>query len=96
MEIKTELREFIVRNYLPDAPPDSIEDAMPLITSGIIDSIGMLSLVDFIESRFQIEFMPREIDVHSLDSIERIEESIRRKLAAREIGVAAIVEQKIR
>jgi len=49
-----------------------MDDTMPLITSGIIDSIGMLGLVDFIESRFAIEFLPREIDVHALDSVQRI------------------------
>ena len=82
MEIKTEVQEFVVNNYLPDASADSITDTMPLITSGIIDSIGMLGLVDFIESRYAIEFMPREIDVHSLDTVERIEALIRAKLAA--------------
>jgi acyl carrier protein len=82
VEIKTEVREFVINNYLPDASADSITDTMPLITSGIIDSIGMLGLVDFIESRYAIEFMPREIDVHSLDTVERIETLIRVKVAA--------------
>ena len=64
----------------------TIEDAMPLITGGLIDSIGMIGLVAFLESRFEIEFMPREIDVHSLDTVERIEEVIRKKLAGRKAG----------
>ncbi len=84
MEIKTEVREFVASHYLPDEPAETIADTMPLITSGIIDSIGMLGLVDFIESRYAIEFMPREIDVHTLDTVERIEALIRAKLSARE------------
>ena len=80
MEIKNEVREFVARQYLPDAPVETVSDTMPLITSGIIDSIGMLGLVDFIESRFVIEFLPREIDVHALDSIQRIEALIQGKL----------------
>ena len=83
MEIKTEVREFVARNYLPDEPAESIEDTTPLVTSGIIDSIGMLGLVDFIESRYAIEFLPREIDVHTLDTVERIEAVIRTKLSLR-------------
>ena len=59
-----------------------IDDAMPLITGGIIDSIGMIGLVAFLESRYEVEFMPREIDVHSLDTIERIEKVMRKKLAS--------------
>jgi acyl carrier protein len=80
VEIKNEIRTFVAANYLPDTPSESIDDSMPLITSGIIDSIGMLGLVDFIESRFAIEFLPREIDVHALDSIQRIETLIQNKL----------------
>ena len=87
MEIKTEVREFVASHYLPDAPAESITDTMPLITSGIIDSIGMLALVDFIESRYAIEFMPREIDVYTLDTVERIEALIHAKQAGRKAAV---------
>jgi len=80
VEIRPEIRAFVASNYLPDASADTIEDSMPLITSGIIDSIGMLGLVDFIENRYAIEFMPREIDIHALDTVERIEALIRSKL----------------
>ena len=88
MEIRSEIRAFVASNYLPDSSADTIKDTMPLITSGIIDSIGMLSLVDFIESRYAIEFMPREIDVHSLDTVERIETLIRAKLSGRKSTVS--------
>jgi len=80
VEIKSEIRSFVAASYLPDTPPETIDDTMALITSGIIDSIGMLGLVDFIESRFAIEFLPREIDVHALDSVQRIEALIQSKL----------------
>jgi acyl carrier protein len=89
MEIETEIREFVASHYLPDASAEAITDTMPLITSGIIDSIGMLGLVDFIESRYAIEFMPREIDVHALDTVERIAALISAKLS----GSKAVVDQ---
>ena len=87
MEIRNEVREFVARQYLSDAYAETVTDTMPLITSGIIDSIGMLGLVDFIESRYAIEFMPREIDVHTLDTVERIESLIRAKLSSRKAAV---------
>jgi len=88
MEIKTEVREFVARHYLPDEPAESITDTTPLVTSGIIDSIGMLGLVDFIEIRYDIEFMPREIDVYNLDTVKRIESLILAKLSGREADVS--------
>ena len=84
MEIKTEVRQFIAENVLLGVHQTTIEDATPLITGGLIDSIGMIGFVAFLESRFEVEFMPREIDVHSLDTVERVEELIRKKLADRE------------
>jgi acyl carrier protein len=88
VEIRTEVREFVASQYLPDASAETVTDTMPLITSGIIDSIGMLGLVDFIESHYAIEFMPREIDVHALDTVERIESLIRAKLSGRNASVS--------
>jgi len=88
VEIRTEVRKYVAENFLA-ASPNTIADTMPLITGGIIDSIGMISLVAFLESHFDIEFMPREIDVHCLDTVERIEEVIRKKLASRRPDAAA-------
>jgi acyl carrier protein len=86
-EIKPEVRKYVVDNFLLGAQRATIvEDATPLITGGLIDSIGMIGLVAFLESRFEVEFMPREIDVHSLDTVERIEILIRKKWAGREAG----------
>jgi acyl carrier protein len=96
MEIKAEVRQFIAENVLLGVHQTTIEDATPLITGGLIDSIGMIGFVAFLESRFAVEFMPREIDVHSVDTVERIEELIRRKLADRDAGVAAGDGQQIR
>src|ERR1035437_818195 len=95
-EIKKEVGEFIAKNVLLGVHQTTIDDATPLITGGLIDSIGMIGLVDFLEARFKVEFMPREVDVHSLDTLERIEEVIRKKLAGREAGPAASGAQQIR
>jgi acyl carrier protein len=96
MEIKTEVRQFIAANVLLGVHQTSLEDTTPLISGGLIDSIGMIGLIAFLESRFEVEFMPREIDVHSLDTLERIEEVVRKKLASRESGAAAGNGQQIR
>jgi acyl carrier protein len=87
LEIRKEIRQYITDNFLR-GEPDGIDDARPLITGGIFDSIDMIGLVAFLESRFEIEFQPRDIDAYSLDSVARIEELIRRKLASREANVA--------
>ena len=94
MEIKAAVRQFIAENVLLGVHQTTIEDATPLVTGGLIDSIGMIGLVAFLEAHFKVEFEPREINVHNLDTLGQIEELIRKKLAG-EAGAAGS-GQKIR
>jgi len=88
MEIKAAIRQFIAENVLLGVHQARIEDATPLVTGGLIDSIGMIGLVAFLEAQFKVEFEPREINVHNLNTLEQIEELIRKKLAGRDLGAA--------
>jgi acyl carrier protein len=93
MEIKAAIRQFIAENVLLAVHQTRIEDATPLVTGGLIDSIGMIGLVAFLEAQFKVEFEPREINVHNLNTLELIDELIRKKLASREAGAAGSGQQ---
>src|ERR1700678_662620 len=88
MEIKTAVRQFIAENVLLGIHQTTIEDTTPLVSGGLIDSIGMIGLVNFLETRFKVEFVPREIDVHSLNTLDQIDELIRKKMASQQTGTA--------
>ena len=81
MDYKQEIRGYVAEHFLPGG--QGSEDTTPLISGGLIDSIGMLGLISFMESRFGVEFMPREVDVHTLDNLNLIAALIDRKLAAK-------------
>ena len=80
MDIKQEIRGYVAEHFLPGG--QGLEDTTPLISGGLIDSIGMLGLISFMESRFGVEFMPREVDAHTLDNVESIAALVERKVAA--------------
>jgi acyl carrier protein len=96
--IKEELRQFIISEFLPGGqPPDrqgngnsqtgrisgaNLKDDTPLQTSGILDSAGMLRLVNFVEGRYGIEVQVYETDVDNFDSIDRIAAFIESKRGA--------------
>lgn len=84
MEIKEIIYTYICETYLKNEENSSLKHDTPLLTSGIIDSIGVLGLINFIETRFGIEFMPRELDRDRLETIERICEAVRKKMEIRE------------
>jgi acyl carrier protein len=81
MDYKQEIRGYVAEHFLSGG--QGLEDTTPLISGGLIDSIGMLGLISFMESRFGVEFMPREVDAHTLDNLNLIAALIDRKLAAK-------------
>jgi acyl carrier protein len=76
-DIKARLKAFILSEK--NLSEHELKNDTPLISSGIIDSISTLSLVDFIEHSFGIEFEPYEVDQENLNSIDRIAEFILKK-----------------
>ena len=81
VELKAAIRQYILDHHLQGEDPGALADDTPLMTSGIIDSIGTLKLINFIESSFDVEFMPREIKLSRLETVEGICSAVQRKLA---------------
>jgi acyl carrier protein len=68
------VRRFIIDDMGWEGTGDELTDDLPLIHAGAIDSIGILTLVQFLESNYGITVDDGEIvSVHlgSLASIER-------------------------
>jgi acyl carrier protein len=49
-----------------------LADDTPLITTGILDSLGTLKLVAFLEEQYDIKIEPHETDEEYLGSVARI------------------------
>ena len=78
-DIKTVIRDFVLKEFLPGEDPSELTDTTPLITGGVLDSIATLKLVMFIEERFGISLQAHEVDPEHLDTISQIAELIRSK-----------------
>jgi acyl carrier protein len=48
-QIKEDVKEFILREFLPGESPQELTDSTPLITGGILDSLATIKLVSFLE-----------------------------------------------
>ena len=82
-DIKRILRQYF-ETYLKRDLIRDLRDDTPLLSSGIIDSIGVVGLIEFIESKFSIEFTPGELDRNSLETIDRIHEIVKKKLVIKD------------
>ena len=76
-DVEAVVKEFILTEFLPGEDPVALTDTTALLTTGILDSIATLQLVDFLESRFQISIPPHEIDVDHLDSVAAVAQLVR-------------------
>lgn len=81
--VREEIRHYVLSEFLPGEKPSNLHDDTPLRTSGIIDSLGMLRMVSFIEQRFGIEIEAYEASVENFDRVEDITAFIDRKCAVR-------------
>jgi len=52
--VSEQLRNFVVKQF-PLARSRDIADDTPLLEAGIVDSLGVLGLVGFIEQTFEVE-----------------------------------------
>jgi acyl carrier protein len=78
-QLRDTIREFIVLHYLPGESPDNLRNDTPLLSSGILDSLGTLGLVSFISEKFGVELDVYDTSIEHFDRIEDIAQSIERK-----------------
>ena len=84
MDIISEVRQYILAAHMPGQPESALPEDAPLLSTGLLDSIGVLGLVNFLETRYGIEFMPRELDLRRLATLRSIEEAVSKKLNVKE------------
>jgi acyl carrier protein len=70
--IKETVGAFIVEEFMYGESPQSLTDSTPLISSGILDSLTTLRLVEFIEKNFDITFEAHEAGVENLETLNDI------------------------
>jgi acyl carrier protein len=78
-EIKRQIREFILKEFLPGEDPNELADSTPLITGGILDSIATLKLVMFLEEKFGITLQAHETDAEYLDTVDAVTSLVQAK-----------------
>jgi acyl carrier protein len=73
----SDLRQFVAREFL-NGNDDGLDAATPLIEWGIIDSIAIVTLREFVSSRFAVEIPYRELKPSNLATLTTIATMIER------------------
>jgi acyl carrier protein len=76
------LRKLILEDYLFTDDESALSDEMSFLNEGILDSMGILEIIMFLEEQFQIAVDEVEMIPENLDSIENLLRYIGRKREA--------------
>lgn len=79
MDNRIKIKELLLNGFIQIDKPDELENSTPLISSGILDSITILQLIDTLEKEFSIAFEAHEIDRDKFDSIDLINDLVNSK-----------------
>jgi acyl carrier protein len=76
------LRKFILEDYLFTDDQDALRDDMSFLEEGILDSMGILEIIVFLEEEFGVAVANDEMIPANLDSIANLLGFIERKRKA--------------
>ena len=75
------IRAFIFSNFLFDAEESALDNDTSFLEQGIIDSTGVLELVEWLEETFAMKVEDEELVPENLDSVNLLAQFIARKTA---------------
>lgn len=70
--IKEKVKNYVVENFLFGNEADPIGDDDSFIERGIIDSTGIMELIEFIEKTYDISLDDKELVPENLDSLNNL------------------------
>lgn len=82
MSVESQLRTFILENYLFSDDESLLNSKDSFLEKGIMDSTGILEVIFFIEEQFDIKVGDDEMVPENLDSVSNLVAFIGRKKAA--------------
>lgn len=78
-DIESPIRQFIQESF-PDVEQRSLDDTKALLASEIVDSLGIIKIITFIEEEFDIMVEDEDILPKNFQSISAIVNLVQQKL----------------
>lgn len=78
-EIKNQIKEYIVETSY--VSPDDINDDSLIFVEGLLDSMGFIMLISFIENAFDIKAKDSELLEDNFESVNAIAQFVKSKLS---------------
>ena len=79
-EVRAQVRQFVVDSFLFGQNGHTLNDDDSFLDLGIVDSTGVLELVGFLETQFQVSVANDELIPDNLDSVSKVAAFVSAKL----------------
>jgi acyl carrier protein len=71
------ITKFLVDEFLPDVPADSLAADYDLLAGGVLDSLGLLKVIVWLEDRFDVVIDDVEIEPDNFRTVAAINAFVR-------------------
>ena len=78
ISFKDKIKEYIVESSLTES--NKIEDNTLIFDSGLLDSMGLLFLIEFLNENYDIEVNDEELNPTNFESINNIVDFVQKKI----------------
>jgi acyl carrier protein len=76
--LRDHLSQFLLERF-PQISPADLDEDKPLLTSGALDSLGVLELVAFIEENYSIELQDEDLVPDNFDRLSALVEFVEQR-----------------
>lgn len=78
-EVRANIKEYIIEEFVPDNDID-VEDDTNLLEEEVVDSLGIFTLVSFIENKFDVSVDAEEVNLDNFETLDSITALVESKL----------------
>lgn len=71
-DFSAKIKEFIMTEVSPDLGLTELDDDQPLIDAGIVDSLGVLKILAFLDETFGIDLSSDEVKLENFRNVRSI------------------------
>lgn len=81
MQFEQTIKQFVIDEFLADVSLDDLDADYDLLTNGVVDSLGLLKLIAWVEDRFELSVEDTALDPDNFRSVSAIDSFIQHATA---------------
>jgi acyl carrier protein len=80
MDVQSTIKHYIVTEIMHEIDQNVLDNEDTLIEGGIIDSMSLIELVNFIERTFTVKITEEELDIDNFKTVNALTDFINNKI----------------